>query len=79
MKSLHDPKRIVKDEYPGCGDYLEEKEEIEFNIGQCYADEPAKTLVCKHCESDKFKVAQGDYFTAVKCVNCEYEVCIHDG
>jgi len=79
MESLHDPKGIVKTKYPNQGDYLEEKKEIEFNIGQCYEEEPAKTLVCKHCGSDQFKVAQGSHFTAVKCIKCEYEVCIHDG
>jgi len=79
MKGLHDPKKIAKNEYPTQEDYLEYKKEIEFNVGQCYEDEPAKTLICKHCGNDQFKIAQGSYFTAVKCVKCEYEVCIHDG
>ena len=79
MKDLHDPKKIVKIEYASQEDYLVEKKEIEFNIGQSYEETPAKTLMCKHCGSEEFKVAQGDYFTAVKCVKCEYEVCIHKG
>ena len=79
MEDKYDPKGIVKKEYASQEDYLKEKKEIEFNVGQCYENEPAKTLVCKHCGSEQFKVAQGSYFTAVKCVKCEYEICIHDG
>lgn len=79
MDHLHDPNKIVKRKSPSQIDYLDCKKDIEFNVGQSYEDENAKTLVCKHCESDQFKVGQGNYFTAVKCVNCEYEVCIHEG
>jgi len=78
-KTVYDPRRILKYTYPEQGDFLEEKNEIEFNIGQCYEDIPARTLICKHCGCDTFKVGQGNYFTAIKCINCEYEVCVHDG
>ena len=79
MKNIYDPKGIVNSDHPSQEDYLAEKKEIEFAVGQSYEDTPAKTLFCKHCGNDQFKVAQGDYFTAVKCVNCEYEICIHKG
>ena len=79
MNNIYDPKNIVKEEHPYQEDYLEEKKYIEFKVGQSYEKIPARTLYCKHCGSDIFKVAKGDCFTAVKCINCKYEVCIHDG
>jgi len=58
---------------------LEESEEDEFEIGQCYEDIPAKKIKCKKCGSDKFIVGVGSYFTAIKCPNCKWEYCIHEG
>ncbi len=79
MKSFHDPKELVS-KYEQYSEYLvEEKKDGEFHIGQCYDEEPAQTLYCKHCGGSEFKVGQGNYFTAIKCKKCEYEVCIHDG
>jgi ribosomal protein L40E len=79
MKSRHDPKRIVKKDYPGYEDYLKTKRDKEFYIGQSYEEKPAKTLYCRSCGSNEFKVGIADYFTAVKCKKCQYEICIHDG
>jgi len=50
-----------------------------FHIGQCYEEEAAATLVCVKCDGKVFNVGQGSYFTAIRCVKCEWEVCIHDG
>jgi ribosomal protein S27E len=50
-----------------------------FRIGQSYADRPADTVACTRCGSVEFHVAQGHYFTAVRCPNCKWEYCIHDG
>lgn len=60
-------------------DYCEIKEIGDFEIGQCYGKIPAKTLICRKCKSKKFIVGQGDYFTAIKCEKCGYEICIHEG
>lgn len=66
-----------------CGeDRVEEycdKIEGDFEIGQCYEDEPAKTLICKKCKSKKFIVGKASYFTAIKCEKCGWEICIHEG
>lgn len=78
-KNIYDPNKLVKDEYFSVEDYLDTKEDGTFNIGQPYEKKPAETLFCKHCGADEFKVGQGSYFTAVKCVKCEYEICVHDG
>lgn len=58
---------------------LDEVERGDFHIGQSYDDEPAKTIICSVCGSDKFIVGHGSYFTAVKCPICGYEIGIHSG
>ena len=50
-----------------------------FHIGQSYENTAAKTLECRHCGGREFNVGQGGYFTAIRCVRCEWEECIHDG
>ena len=50
-----------------------------WHVGQSYEEEPAKSLVCKICGSTSFEVGQGNHFTAVRCPNCKYEMCIHTG
>ena len=50
-----------------------------FKIGQCYEDQAATTIACKKCGSHEFNVGQGSYFTAIKCVKCDWQICIHEG
>ena len=71
-------KMIKKQGEDNIEEYCELKEG-DFEIGQCYEETPAKTLICKKCKSKKFIVGQGNYFTAIKCEKCEYEICIHEG
>ena len=49
-----------------------------FRIGQVYEDKPAIPKECA-CGSNTFHVAQGSYFTAIRCPECLWELCIHDG
>jgi ribosomal protein L37E len=90
MKSVYIPDgiKIPKDgidkelygvQYYTSEDFVEEMEDGLFSIGQSYDETPAKTLVCKRCGGNQFNVGQGGYFTAIKCVTCQYEVCVHDG
>ena len=58
---------------------VENIENGDFRIGQCYDDSPAKTYKCKLCGSTEFIVGRGDYFTGIKCGTCKYEICIHEG
>ena len=51
----------------------------DFHIGQSYANKPDATVICKKCGNDKFIVGQGHCHTSIKCINCEWELCIHDG
>lgn len=34
---------------------------------------------CKNCGGVNFEVGLARHYTVVKCVNCEYEVCVHEG
>jgi hypothetical protein len=50
-----------------------------FHIGQCYDSCAAKIVECSRCRGREFNVGQGKYFTAIRCVKCAWECCIHDG
>jgi hypothetical protein len=60
-------------------DLTEQIDDETFHIGQCYEDDAARVLRCTKCKSREFNVGQGSYFTAIRCVNCHWEACIHDG
>jgi len=47
-----------------------------FHIGQSYEDKPAKAIFCIRCGRNRFNVAQGDFYTAIRCSYCEWELCI---
>jgi hypothetical protein len=36
-------------------------------------------LQCGNCTSYSFEVLQGSYLTVVKCLDCDYEYCVHEG
>lgn len=50
-----------------------------FHIGQSYSLNPCDKLVCSKCGCDKFFGGDSDYFTALKCPTCGWEICLHDG
>jgi hypothetical protein len=62
-----------------AGDDFFDNRTGDFSIGQSYVEEPAYTIICKKCGSDKFIVGRSDYYTAIKCGKCKYELCIHQG
>ena len=64
---------------PPLEEVIECIDDGKFQIGQSYDDEADKTMRCKRCGTDKFYVGRGSYHTAIKCPECEYELCIHDG
>ena len=76
-----DPKEVIG----GTGiDYSKRKEaylitEEEFHIGQSYDDYGAATIICKNCLGRDFNVGIGSHYTAIRCVVCEWEICIHSG
>ncbi len=71
---------LARDMYDDTRESLLEKvDEPKFHIGQVYTDGPAKALRCLVCGGNKFYVGRDEWYTAVKCVTCEWELCIHDG
>ena len=50
-----------------------------FHIGQGYTGKPARQIACMKCGNTDFHVAQGDYFTAIRCPVCRWELCLHEG
>lgn len=50
-----------------------------FHIGQPYEDKPAQAIKCVLCGGNQFCVGQGSCYTAIKCVHCEWELCVHEG
>jgi hypothetical protein len=67
------------DEFNVIENLTEKIEDNTFHIGQVYEDEAAQVLVCAKCKSREFNVGKGSYFTAIRCANCHWEKCIHDG
>jgi hypothetical protein len=67
-------------ESKACQSKIREAERGDFVFEkQVYDENFPKTIICRVCGSDKWIVGTGSYFTAIKCINCKYEVCIHDG
>ncbi len=58
---------------------VEMKNRNDFKIDRGSQSAGIKTLICKICNSDRFIVGQAEYFTAVKCIECGYELGIHEG
>jgi predicted Zn-ribbon and HTH transcriptional regulator len=58
---------------------LEKISQSDWHTGQSYEDKPAQQLRCKKCGGTTFEVAQGDYWTGVRCPTCKYEIQIHEG
>jgi len=50
-----------------------------FHLGQVYEEKAAATVACSICGGREFNVGQGNYFTAIRCVKCGWELCFHDG
>lgn len=44
-----------------------------------YRSRAATQKKCKLCGGVEFHVAQREYFTAVRCVKCKWEMRIHEG
>ena len=59
-------------------DVIEDTDE-KFHIGQEYTTRPDTKIRCVLCHGDKFEVGRGNYHTAIRCVTCQWELCIHEG
>lgn len=59
--------------------FIEVEDDETFHIGQCYENHAAVTIECAQCKSRVFNVGVGHCFTGIRCVNCEWEICVHQG
>lgn len=52
-----------------------------FQIGSGYTKEGegAAELQCNQCGSTAFNVGRASLYTAIRCINCGYEFCVHEG
>jgi len=59
---------------------VEKCEKSEFEHLQSYAKIVPATLRCKTCKATQFFVGHNDaYQTIIKCPNCKWEYCVHEG
>jgi hypothetical protein len=56
----------------------DEKPRGDFQYARNFDEEP-HTVICRECGSDQFIVGRRSYYTAIKCVKCKWERCIHSG
>lgn len=74
----YDPKSPDEDEYGVRDEWLGEVADGGFHIGQTYDGKPATQMKCS-CGCVAFHIGRGDYYTAVRCMDCRKELCIHEG
>jgi ribosomal protein L37E len=74
-----DGKPLEFTDFPDHDDFYQSVSDGLFHVGQSYEEGPADTIQCRRCGGKEFNVGQGSYFTAIRCVKCEYELCVHNG
>lgn len=60
-------------------DILERKDDGLFHISPIDGKKPVATSYCKECGGREFNVGTGSLWTGIRCVNCGWEICIHEG
>lgn len=58
---------------------IQKEKRNDFNMDKSSYSGGISTLICKICGNDKFVVGQAEFFTAIKCDRCGYELGIHEG
>lgn len=71
------PTKVSDEDFVHIDEFVIESSE-RFHIGQSYEAEKVQVLECVHCKGKEFNVTTGSYFTAIRCVKCLYEICIHE-
>ena len=51
---------------------------IELYTGEDVEDRVNEQLICE-CGCSEFTIYQGSYMTVVKCNDCNFEYCVHEG
>ena len=57
------------------------KPKYEWHIHQGYNKDCSgvEQVVCNKCGGKVFEVMSEDYFTGIRCPECKWEYCIHEG
>lgn len=58
---------------------IQKEKRNDFHMDKSSYSGGISTLICKICGNDKFVVGQAEFFTAIKCDRCGYELGIHEG
>ena len=67
-------------ERPLNSDLIEYDESSDdFHLEKYRGKDTVSKILCKECRTDKMQVAQANYRTLIKCSNCKWEICIHEG
>jgi hypothetical protein len=76
-----DPSFVYNEVYPKNlkEDGLLEFTDKHFHIGQSYEKEKARQIRCKQCGGEDFNIAMGNWYIAIKCTRCQWELGVHDG
>lgn len=72
----HVPKEI-KNELENIFDH--KKDGLFHNLVSDNEVDKLDTIYCRICGGKEFYVGSGSYFTALKCIKCKWEACVHDG
>lgn len=58
---------------------VEKKQQKDFHLVSEPEESSCETLYCRLCGTNSFVIGQKEFFTALKCEKCGYEVSIHEG
>ena len=58
---------------------LKKERRSDFHLNHESGKEGCESLICRVCNNDRLIVGQAAFFTAVRCVNCDYEITVHEG
>lgn len=85
LSSIHKLNRLPGDEvdFNDQGVIMEyvvdKKQQNDFHLVSEPHESSCETLCCRLCGTNSFVIGQKEFFSALKCENCGYEVSIHEG
>lgn len=57
----------------------EEADGDPFTAIKTNMDEVPQRMACSRCGGGEFHVAEGEYWTGIRCVKCRWESCVRSG
>jgi hypothetical protein len=75
-----DNPEVDEDDHDKHVNFLRDTDKLPFLLfAHDMEDKPCQTQQCTRCEGTLFHIGQGTYHTVVRCLECKWEICIHDG